>query len=883
MHITKIELENIKSHVDSTFEFQPGTIAITGDNGAGKTTLIEAVAWTLFDLLDYKKDDFVRRGAKKGSARVTFESGLDEREYVVYRDTGTGYYVYDPRLKMRIAEKKEEVCRFLWQHLGVEAGTDLDSLFRRAIGVPQGTFTAIFLETAAERKKAFDKLLKVEEYRRGADELLKTSRHVEQLISAARERIARAEGELAMIDAYESEHKAVAEHVQKLAKELLTIEESLKEKQILVARLDESEAEIRRLKGEFDRITSELLRADLVVSQSESNLKQAREAAEIVESVRVDFDKHLAVLGRLAELERERTAREKLTLELAKVDAAIAVVLNDKTRAADEMEKAAAAHARIASLADACIEEERLSKEVDGLKNYLAKARAVEQQIHSLDEKIERLRESYRTNQAQIAAAAAKTSAADGIETLQQRDSEIVRQLAHLQASLERDERFQTEISNGLCPILSQKCLNLKDGETLETFVTSQFTELRTQITVLETEHVGVRETLKTSREAEKVAATLQTLKQREAEISAEGKSLRQERDALSATLADFADVEAALATSQTLLKALNNPKATVALLEKETSNESDLRDKISKIESNIERLQSDRRILVEQLESYRDLDSELAKATEIREATASSHRLYIVNEAAAKQLHERTAAFEAAQGSVAGLQASVDAAKEAYEQAEVGYDSEQHATERGQLVSLQTRRAETRAIHETTVQREEGLARELNRLAAIRDSMLGEFKEKERLEKVAEVTTFIRDTLKDAAPLVARNYVHHVSLEANQMFREISGNAERTLKWSEDYGIVLEEDGHDRPFSNLSGGEQMAAALSVRLALLKQLTDIRIAFFDEPTTNMDAGRRENLAMEIGKIKHFDQLFVISHDDTFEGYLDHEIRIGDSK
>ena len=85
MHITKIELENIKSHVDSKFEFSRGTTAITGENGAGKTTLLEAVAWTLFDLLDYKKDDFVRRGAKKGIARVTFESGLDEREYTVYR------------------------------------------------------------------------------------------------------------------------------------------------------------------------------------------------------------------------------------------------------------------------------------------------------------------------------------------------------------------------------------------------------------------------------------------------------------------------------------------------------------------------------------------------------------------------------------------------------------------------------------------------------------------------------------------------------------------------------------------------------------------------------------------------------------------------------
>ena len=77
MHISKVELENIKSHIDSKFEFSRGSTAITGKNGAGKTTIIEAIAWTLFDVLDYKKDDFVRRGAKKGVARVTFESGLD--------------------------------------------------------------------------------------------------------------------------------------------------------------------------------------------------------------------------------------------------------------------------------------------------------------------------------------------------------------------------------------------------------------------------------------------------------------------------------------------------------------------------------------------------------------------------------------------------------------------------------------------------------------------------------------------------------------------------------------------------------------------------------------------------------------------------------------
>src|SRR5437868_15393192 len=111
MHITKIELENIKSHVNSTFEFTRGTTAITGENGAGKTTIIEAIAWVLFDLLDYKKDVFLRQGTSKGVVRVTFESGLDQREYIVYRDTGTGYHVTDPRLRTRIADKREEVLR----------------------------------------------------------------------------------------------------------------------------------------------------------------------------------------------------------------------------------------------------------------------------------------------------------------------------------------------------------------------------------------------------------------------------------------------------------------------------------------------------------------------------------------------------------------------------------------------------------------------------------------------------------------------------------------------------------------------------------------------------------------------------------------------------
>jgi exonuclease SbcC len=89
----------------------------------------------------------------------------------------------------------------------------------------------------------------------------------------------------------------------------------------------------------------------------------------------------------------------------------------------------------------------------------------------------------------------------------------------------------------------------------------------------------------------------------------------------------------------------------------------------------------------------------------------------------------------------------------------------------------------------------------------------------------------------------------------------------------------MLRSDGRERGFQQLSGGEQMAAALAVRLALLKEVSAVDLAFFDEPTANLDARRRDNLAEQILDVKGFSQLFVISHDDTFEQDTDHVVRV----
>lgn len=886
MHITKIELEDIKSHANFTHEFQRGTTAITGENGAGKTTLIEAIAWTLFDLLDYKKDDFVRRGAKKGIARVTFESGLDEREYVVYRDTANGYNIYDPQLKMRIADKKEEVSRFLWSHLGVEPGTDLEALFRRAIGVPQGTFTAIFLETATERKKAFDKLLKVEEYRQGAEKLRETVRFIEQKITDVKIRIGRAEGELARFELVEADLKNFSEQTEELSKTLEITEKEVAGKSESVKKFDDVERKVNELKTVFEKLENEKSRAEFLLNQKQNELNQAKSAAEKIKLVESEYQTHLKALGMLKELERERGEREKLNAEKSKIEHALANVKADQKRFLNDLERAQKAHREIELLKPQVVEQEQFEKKRDIVKNDLAKSEAVENQIKSLTAKMDDLRKKYIANKEQIKETEAKTKDAGNFENLNNRDTELTQKIADLRAKLSSDEKFQSEIKNGLCPILSQKCLNLKPGQTLESFVGSRFSELKTEIATFESEQKNLSAQLKISRDAEKYLTSLETLKNREKEIGDEGKSYKDERETLEKRLEDLPKLKNDLAEIDTKIRSLDNPKSKLIAFESEAKREIELRSNLTQVEQNLERLENDLRIEVEKLENYKDLDANWRIYSDERDKTAAAHREFLVNEASAKLLPEREKEFEKAENELKSLTKNLEKAEKDFQTASKDYDRERHQNERVSLLEAEKRQTETRT-NLTNAERQKSQAEaELARLSEIRKAMQTEFQEKERLEKVGEATEFIRETLKKSAPLVARNYIYYVSLEANQMFREISGNAERTLKWTEDYGIVLEENGYERPFVNLSGGEQMAAALSVRLALLKQLSDVRLAFFDEPTTNMDAARRERLAEQISHIterKTFDQLFVISHDDTFEGFADNVVSVGGSE
>src|SRR5215471_19558739 len=276
MLITRVELENIKNYESGSFDLGPGVTAISGPNGAGKTTIIEAIAWALFDHIPYKKEDFLRRGAKRGSVRVSFISSVDGREYTVYRDTAAGYYVYDPVTKLRLIEQKNQVGAWIKQHMGVEPSTDLRSLFTSAIGVPQGAFTVDFADQASRRKASFDRLLRVDEYQRSSDELRSLVRYIESRQADLREEIARVEVRVSVLDARLLEREQLQSAVAALQDDLPRAHLERDNARSELERLDALQREIERLSADKQALAARISESSARMEEIGKSVKLAR-------------------------------------------------------------------------------------------------------------------------------------------------------------------------------------------------------------------------------------------------------------------------------------------------------------------------------------------------------------------------------------------------------------------------------------------------------------------------------------------------------------------------------------------------------------------------------------------------------------------------------
>ena len=219
-------------------------------------------------------------------------------------------------------------------------------------------------------------------------------------------------------------------------------------------------------------------------------------------------------------------------------------------------------------------------------------------------------------------------------------------------------------------------------------------------------------------------------------------------------------------------------------------------------------------------------------------------------------------------------------------------YFPEQHAEARQKKDTLV---AEVATLTQQLVAMERDRLRieeEIGRLKLVKTEIERKLAEKKAFEEKEKLVKFLRNQVfKNVSTQLSERFREEISLRADRIYRTIAETDEE-LNWGENYQIMLRDiaDGvvRERSDDQLSGGQTMSAVVALRLALL-QTIGARIAFFDEPTSNLDASRRENLAhafraIDVGReevTEHwYDQLFLISHDVAFTEITDQIIQLG---
>jgi len=280
------------------------------------------------------------------------------------------------------------------------------------------------------------------------------------------------------------------------------------------------------------------------------------------------------------------------------------------------------------------------------------------------------------------------------------------------------------------------------------------------------------------------------------------------------------------------------------------------------------------------ELNQYAGLDAILSRFQESRRDNQAGHDTYMSNLSLAGHLPKRQEAHAEALSELARLKRWVESTRVTAEMERVAYDQQLHETVKRQAEQCRDDivAGEAKLMlkgDRLTVVRMKLL--ELERVEAKRAALVADLALTEKTQKTLQ---WARGVLREAGPYVTQRLVRQVSQHASEIYADLTGDADKRLDWSEDYAASLRVGPYTRNFSSqLSGGEQMSVALALRLALLREMSGIDVAFFDEPTANLDADRRGSLAESISQVRGLSQVVVISHDDTFEPAAETIIRV----
>lgn len=920
MQILSVTLKNFKIHRDRHFTFQPGVNAICGDNGAGKTTILEAIAWVLFDYdSDYKKDELRSQNTANTRVTVSVISSRDRRTYSITRQTVRGksdtYDIFDPQLGTKLdgIHRVEDAKRWLCENLGLPPHTDIQKLFSQVIGIPQGTLTLDFLKSSTNRRLVFDPILKVETYKQAFAKAWELYKYAETQTTLTEQRLLDLQGQLqdwlSLQAQAVTQRKALDEiqnqqqHLDQTIARVGEDRDRLRTEAQTLAALEQRRSALaiqhQGLRQQVASLADELARSTQARAICTAN-RPAFQAVEAAEAHLQELDQQRQVQTKLqAEQQRRLDQRQQLDLQLAQLQTGL-----------NQLDQA---KAQRAALGEAIDQQQTLEQQLQSLQQQQQQQRQAEadrlrlerdfteitQQLDRVNaavigqsEQISQLEASLRDSnaaaeaqqlaqaigqcQAQLAQAAA---AAQTIAELEPIVTQGQTAQGELQAKISGQAKLTKAVQHLLNESLAQQRTTLDALNAYLDRLRQPEDDLADRLRQLQTTAEQQRQTTAdraqqlslASADRDRSLADRTRLQQRHSDLRTQIEH--------QAPIATSAAIDRQITECQQRLKDLDNPRGLAQILDQQCRNEPQQRRRQLELQQQVQQLADAIEQGQKSLAPYADLDRQIQAQFALKQTHHIAYQNYLKFREIANRYRELTEHHQTAIDGLSQNQTDLDQLSQDLDRQRQTYDPSQLHRIESHYIQLTSQR-------DQILGQLPGLQRDIDRLNQALEQRQQLDQERQKLEQDLVQKQALQKWIADArqvynnsGPRIIQFYLQEIVREADRLFRELMDRPGVALNWTEDYEIQIQEGGAWRNFKTLSGGEQMAAALAVRLALLKVLADIDCAFFDEPTTNMDRLRRLQLAESLGNLKSFQQLFVISHDDTFETITENVIRV----
>ena len=911
MIIKKVQLENYRSHSNTTVEFTKGVNLILGKNGRGKTSILEAISTVMFNTKDRSGKEtgksYIKFGEKSSKVDIDFIAN-DGREY----NLKTEFFKTKPKKQTLkdiigseydgdIQEKLEELC-------GIKKG--FEETYENIVIAKQNEFINIFKDSGTTREKTFNKIFNTQIYKEMYDSFLKEA-----------------------IDKYKSEKENLDSKINYLKENMEDKEQItnfLKEEEIIKNTLNKDFSEtteiINKLSNEIkDYETTEIELNNLVknIKDEENKIKkylnilkeniieakQAKKSKIIVKETEKSYLEYLEIENRLKNLRENLDnllEEQKLNIQyqnnIEKLELSNKNLKVDISNLEENISKNSEKKENLENeISNLKIKEENLDLK---LKKYIDLLDELEKLENFKDKKLEdKLKKTTEIDILKKELVSKndlfKTITIEIIEKKLSDFQELEKELKLLEeqkiifeTEIKTLKKSSKELSDKICPFLNEKCQNLEDKEAEDYF--SSKISIKTE---------DLENLKKDIEEKNKILVEKEVFEDKKKQYFELEKSIK--------------DLELSLKNEEVNLKEIeldikNLDIDIQKLIEnQEFQNSQMLREKKKELEVELRNLNLD-----EKRENLKNLleNLEIEKEKILKNQNSIESNLKEIDNYSKKIKEDTNKNIEGKKSEIKTFENKLDDLKNPYNEYlknnVLAEDLENLLLKVNKNIKeLYSLRVEKILLKEKVFNLEEKIKNikidelkekydtikeELNEI----NKKLGSSQEKienykkilekissqeekqkklliefKKLENKFNKASLIRNEVGQMGRAISKYMLSGISNIASLNFNKITGRTER-IEWSNEekdkYAVYLVGQERKIAFEQLSGGEQVSVAIAIRGTMTEYFTNSKFMILDEPTNNLDTERKKLLAEYMGEIlNNLEQSIIVTHDDTF--------------